>query len=268
MSTPGAISEPGTLKVYDVVESTNDLVMTAAQEGAPSGYAVVADAQTGGRGRRNTDGTRRSWHSPKGKNLYLSLLLRPDLRPEQFSALTLAAGVALLETLEAYCGLQPWLKWPNDLYVKERKIAGILTEAVTGASGIEGVVIGVGLNVNLRGQDFPLELSEMATSVLEETGQTTDRLGLALEVSAALRAASQEYEAQGLSAFEERLRHYDGLVGRALEVRENGQLRRGAACGIGPRGGLMVQWEQGSRSELISGEVQVLGLSKETSSRP
>lgn len=249
------------IEVVDETESTNDLAMAAAREGVPSGYAILADRQTGGRGRRTTDGSHRVWYSPAGKNLYLSMVFRPQLAPEKLSALTLVAGIALLETIEDCTQVSPWLKWPNDLYLKEKKVAGILTEVLTGSTGIEAVVIGVGLNVNLQRQDFPPELIAQATSLREEQGESIDRLDLALQVVKSFRAAVAEYQDDGLDAFAHRLRQYDGLVGRAVEVRENGRTRQGAACGIGPRGGLMVRWEDQSSTEVVAGEVLVHGLS-------
>ena len=248
------------IELMEETESTNELAIRALESGMESGTVFVADHQTRGRGRRNTDGSRRVWHSPKGENLYLSVVLRPRVGPEKISALTLAAGVALVEAIEEVTGVSSWLKWPNDLYVGERKLAGILTEAVSGPEGIRGVVVGVGLNVNVRRRAFPSPLDEWVTSLREESGEKIDRFSLALAVAKALIAGSERYEAEGLAGFAERLGELDGLVDRLVEVRENGQVHQGRACGIGARGGLMVEWNDGRTEEVVAGEVLVHGL--------
>lgn len=248
------------IELLEETESTNDLAIGALEAGAAAGKVFVADHQSSGRGRRNPDGSRRVWHSPPGKNLHLSMALRPKVPAEKLSAFTLAAGVALVEAIQEICGLNPWLKWPNDLYVGERKLAGVLTEAVSGPEGVRGIVVGVGLNVNVRRRDFPEELNPLVTSLREEKGEKIDRLELTLGVAKKLFAAAEEYEARGLEAFSERLRQFDGLAGRLVEIRENGTVSRGAACGIGPRGGLMVEMSEGGTREVVAGEILVHGL--------
>lgn len=251
---------PGKMIVVEQTASTNELALRAIDEQAPAGTVFVADAQSAGRGRREVGGQRRRWFSPPGKNLYLSLIARPDLALDKVAPITLAVGAALADFLAEDRGVDLWLKWPNDLYVGDRKLAGILTEGVTGAQGLEAVVIGLGLNVNTKADDFVGELKGHATSLLAETGRVTDRLDLALKVTRTVMRACAVYESQGLDGFRDRLERFDRLSGRALQVRENGAFRRGTACGIGRAGGLRVEFSNGEIREVEAGEVHVDGL--------
>ena len=163
---------PWTDLVYlAVTDSTNRVAMEMAENGATHGTVVVADAQTAGRGRMG-----RRWVSPAGKNLYVSLLLRPPVPAVDAPQLALVAGVALADAVEAV-GVPAALKWPNDLYCRGRKAAGILAEMASGPDGVRHVVIGVGLNVNVEEEDFPTELRGAATSlrILRREGISPDR---------------------------------------------------------------------------------------------
>lgn len=248
------------IELVEETKSTNELALKALSEGAAAGTVFVADHQTQGRGRRDIGGGRREWFSPKSTNLYLSAVIRPKLEMERLSAITLAVGVGLARVIEEHTGVDVWLKWPNDLYVGERKLGGVLTEGATGPGGFEGAVIGVGLNINVMAAQFPDSLKEVATSLRQETGQVHDRLTLALKVSENLLQVCDEYVTYGLEGFSESLERYDRLVGRAVEVREEEGTRRGVACGIGVRGGLNVEFEDGDVREIIAGGVVVDGL--------
>ena len=244
-----------TVQLLDEVDSTNALALAAIEEGAAEGTAFVADAQSSGRGRRESGGHRRQWFSPPGKNLYLSVVVRPVLALEKSSALTLAVGAALAEEFRSAAGVDVMIKWPNDLYVGGRKLGGVLTEAVTGVRGLEGAAIGVGLNINCSSEEFPAELQTIATSLREETGRRWDRLTLALSVCRAILGASSSYEKQGLDVFSQRLERLDYLRDREIRLELDGEARRGIARGIGKRGGLRVQFEDGSQREVVAGEV-------------
>lgn len=243
-------------------ESTNDLALSAIADGEPEGTVFVADRQTSGRGRRDVKGGRRQWFSPAGKNLYLSVVIRPKIEMERLAAITLAVGVAIVEVLREKTGVDIWLKWPNDLYVGDRKLGGILTEGSMGTGGIDGAAVGLGLNVNVVEGDLPEELRPIATSLRRESGTVHDRLDLTLAVSGAIVDASGEYALHGLEAFGDRLARYDGLTGRAVEVLKADAPRPGMARGIGESGGLLVEYEDGTTEEVISGEVVVPGLGR------
>src|SRR3972149_6765033 len=153
-----------------VTDSTNRVAMEMAENGAPHGTVVVADEQTAGRGRMG-----RRWESPPGKNLYVSLLLRPPVPTVEAPRLSLVAGVALADAVEEM-GVSPSLKWPNDLYLGERKAAGILAEMASDPDGVRHVVIGVGLNVNMAEAGFPPVLRGGAAPPRTRAGRTFRRV--------------------------------------------------------------------------------------------
>lgn len=245
------------IALVGVVESTNALALEAIEQGAAEGTVFVADRQTAGRGRREAGGGRRQWFSPPGRNLYWSAVVRPAVSLEKSSGLTLAVGAGLVEALRAATPLEVMLKWPNDLYVGEKKLGGILTEGVTGPKGLEAAAIGVGLNVNVEGSDFPEPLADIATSLREETGRRHDRLSLALALPQAVVEASREYAAGGLEAFAGRLSEWDYLRGRSVRVEADGDERIGTACGIAAGGALRVEFGDRSVQEVVSGEVRI-----------
>jgi BirA family biotin operon repressor/biotin-[acetyl-CoA-carboxylase] ligase len=159
----------GRLIIVEEAESTQDLAWEMALRGEPEGTAVMALRQTRGRGRAG-----RSWISPDGKNLALSLLVRPRVRPQEAPLLGFIAAVAVAEALELSGVERAQLKWPNDVLVKRKKIAGILSEASIKGSTIEFAVIGIGLNVNADLTDFPSELQDSLTSLVLSTGSPCD----------------------------------------------------------------------------------------------
>ena len=157
---------------HETVDSTNSLLRDLAARGAVEGTIVIAEEQTAGRGRMG-----RAWLSPGHSNLYLSLLLRPAIKPDQAFVLTMVMALATIDGVEAVSGLGPMIKWPNDLYVDGRKLGGILTELSVKDRAVEHVVLGLGLNVNWKpGEERGIVYQ--ATSVLKETGRKISRNGL------------------------------------------------------------------------------------------
>ncbi len=231
-----------------VCDSTNDVVRSAAAEGASEGLLVVADAQTAGRGR-----LQRVWHSPAGQNLYLSLLLRPPLPARHAAPMTLLAGAALAQAL-ARVGAAPRLRWPNDLLLpiagRMRKTAGILMEMVSEGQDTRFVVLGVGVNVN--GTQFPPELAERATSLGLAAGRRFDRGELLADYLASFEAVYDDFlehgPARGLVIWRRYadLKHAppvlrDGIEGHAIDVDETGAL--------------LVEDAKGQVHRLTSGEI-------------
>lgn len=164
-----------TLHLHDEVDSTNRVLADLAHEGAPDGTVVVAESQTAGRGRLG-----RIWLSPRGMNLYVSILLARALPPETASWTPMLAAVAVLRAIRALTPLNVRLKWPNDvLAIRDgvgRKLAGILVDAIgTGSASRRAMVVGIGINVNMSAEAFPEDLRATATSLLIETGSTVDR---------------------------------------------------------------------------------------------
>jgi BirA family biotin operon repressor/biotin-[acetyl-CoA-carboxylase] ligase len=236
------------LSWHEEVASTNDVAIAAADGGAPEGVVIAANAQSSGRGRLG-----RSWESPPGAGLYVSVILRPPRHV--LPLVTIAAGVAVAEGIEAASGLSPGVKWPNDVYVGSRKLAGILAEAGSSAAG-EHVVVGFG--VNLRTAAFPPDVAARATAIESELGRDVDR-GLVLAECLAALADRYRLLQSGardavISAWRSRAAHH---LGRPVEWDTEHGVRRGIAHDIDSRGALLVRVDD-RKVRVISGEVRWL----------
>lgn len=172
------------IEVHESIGSTNQRARSLALGDAGEGTLVLAERQTAGRGRLD-----RVWHSPPGLNLYLSLILRPDLPPARAALLTLAASLALASAVSDVTGLTPDIKWPNDLLLNGRKMSGILSEMELSGSNVAFVILGVGINVNLSLADLPEDLAETVGSLAIASGRTWDRT----EALAAFLTRMEEY---------------------------------------------------------------------------
>ena len=243
-----------TVICLDSVDSTNNYLKALALSGAPAGTAVVANAQTAGRGRLG-----RSFHSPADEGIYLSFLLRPDCGAEAAPQLTAWAAAAMCGAVEAASGLRPGIKWVNDLVVKGRKLSGILTEmSVEAESGhIQFVVLGVGINVSQS--VFPPELSDIATSISMESGRHISRCELAAEMIRALDGLSRDFPTEK-PRYLEAYRRDCAILGRELSYTLNGRSVSARAESIDDDFGLTVQRSDGARETLRAGEVSVSGL--------
>ena len=227
--------------------STNDVVRSRAADEAAEGLLIVADTQAAGRGRLG-----RSWHSPPGQNLYLSLLLRPALPARLAAPLTLLAGASLARTL-VEAGVVPRLRWPNDLLIPAagsfRKVAGILTEMATKGEAVRHIVLGVGVNVN--GLAFPAELAERATSLRMACGHAFDRTQLLVVFLSIFESLYDDFLARGPAfGLAEWRRHAD--LGRVCRVDQNGARIEGIATDIDDSGALLVRDDAGHVHRLTS----------------
>jgi BirA family transcriptional regulator, biotin operon repressor / biotin---[acetyl-CoA-carboxylase] ligase len=180
--------------VFEETASTNDVVEHLAKSGAREGLVVFAESQTRGRGRRG-----RTWISPRGKGLWFSVLLRPALPPTAASRITVAASVAVARAIRQSCGVDARIKWPNDVIVNGKKLAGILTELRAEADEILLAILGIGIDVNCQREDFPSGLADTATSLELEMGSIQDRIAL----SALVLTALDECYRGALTNFEE-----------------------------------------------------------------
>ena len=234
---------------YAEVSSTNDVAANLADLGEPEGSVVIADAQSAGRGRHG-----RIWASPPGAGLYMSLLMRPAAHA--VGLLTIAAGVALADGIQAATGLQPQLKWPNDVYIGGRKLAGILAEAGTSKSGVQHVVLGCG--VNLMPAAYPPDVAARATSIESELGRPVDRGLLLVECLVALDSRYRDLQSRARTTVIDRWRDRAvSTLGRRVEWDVAGVTRRGVAEDIDDTGALLVR-DGTMRTRVISGEVRWL----------
>jgi BirA family biotin operon repressor/biotin-[acetyl-CoA-carboxylase] ligase len=233
------------LVVLSRTPSTNDEARRAAASGAPHGAAFIAEEQTGGRGRGSNQ-----WHSPRGENIYLSVVLRPDLEPSAIAPLALAAGVAVAQVVDGeLVDPRALLKWPNDVYVDARKIAGVLVEASTRPGQSPVVVVGIGLNVG--SERFPGPLAETATSLELAGAQALDRNAIAGRLLTGLGEVTTAYLERGMAALTTELSQRNFLQGRPVVVGEVA----GLAQGIDEQGRLLVCREDGEILPICSGEV-------------
>lgn len=236
------------------VVSTNDVLKERGRRGDEAWSVVIAEHQTGGRGRQG-----RAWLSPAG-SLHLSVLLRPSLGPDSAGVLPLMAGVAVADAAREW-GVDARLKWPNDLIAGGRKLGGVLVEGASGAEGLESVVVGIGVNLALEPSTAPPALKETITSVRAETGRDP---GVAVAAAAVLDRLAVWYDALArdgppsvLAAWRARSVPW---WGRAVEARSGKAVLRGVVRGLDGRGALILDLDDGSQRAVLSGEVRELRL--------
>ena len=239
-----------TVHSFEEVDSTNLVAFRLAVEGAEHGELVVAEHQTQGRGRRG-----RSWSSPGHLNLHASFVLRPELPPQRAPELTLLAAVALAESLRAI-GVPADIKWPNDLLVGGRKVAGILTELSADLDRVHFVVLGIGVNLNSRREDFPPELAETATSVLQVLGRRVGRAAFAAALARQLEDWLDLHAGQGFRPVRERWRALSATLGQEVLVTSERREIRGVAIDIDEDGALRIRTASGTEERVLAGDVE------------
>lgn len=240
---------------YDVTDSTNLRIRQAGDEGAPHGTLAVADRQTAGRGRRG-----RAWESPAGSSIYMSVLLRPEISPDKASMLTLVMALSVAEGIRECAGSRDIrIKWPNDIIINGKKLAGILTEMSAQIDYINHVTVGVGINVNIT--DFPENIAGTATSLRTECGHAVKRAPL---IAAVMERLEENYETfsdtEDLSGLTDR---YSGLLincDRDVQIIGAKEMYQAHAIGINRIGELVVRREDGTVEKINAGEVSVRGV--------
>lgn len=242
------------LVFLEQVDSTNTRAKQLAEAGAPDGTLIVADAQSAAKGRRG-----RSWLAPSGTGLWFSLLLRPQIEPDHAAMMTLVAAMAVEKGIRDTTGIEGKIKWPNDVVVDGKKVCGILTEMSADMDSVNHVVVGIGINVNVR--EFPEELQDKATSLLLVSGQAVKRASL---LNAVLLAWEEYYETylrtEDLSLLAEEYNgKLAGLHGMVQVLAPKGAYT-GISHGINRQGELLVEREDGTVTEVMSGEVSVRGI--------
>jgi BirA family biotin operon repressor/biotin-[acetyl-CoA-carboxylase] ligase len=239
-----------TVHLLTQTASTNDVAKTLAQQGAPEGTVVLAEQQTQGRGRQG-----RSFASPKGVGIYLSLLLRPWGEASRFPQLTLLVAVAVADTLAEESALPIDLKWPNDVCIHGKKVAGVLTEGVFLPHVSPAVIIGIGINVNTTLEHLPPDLHAHVTSLALAAGHSWARPPLIALLLSHLERLYQTFQQVGIAPILSRWLHYSRIVGRrALFPQEHGMVA-GVVLGLDDDGALVVQDAAGQRQRVVSGGV-------------
>lgn len=230
------------------VDSTNRLAAELARGGAAEGTTVVAEQQTAGRGRLG-----RTWVSPASVNLYASIVLKPRIPPLEVPRLTLVAGLAVAEAIRDSGPFEPRIKWPNDVLLDGRKVAGILTELEAEADRVRFVIVGIGVNLNATRADFPPELRTKATSLALASGAPVDRAAFTGRLLTRLDAAYAAFLDGGFAALRHRYEELHGLVGLAVTIDGTPPLA-GTVRGVDDGGALLVE-TAGGIERVVSGEV-------------
>jgi BirA family biotin operon repressor/biotin-[acetyl-CoA-carboxylase] ligase len=240
------------IRVFQSTTSTNDVVEKLARDGVKEGVVVFAESQTRGRGRLG-----RKWLSPARKGLWFSVLLRPDLPPLQTTRLTVASATALRRAIHSHTGLEPEIKWPNDLLIHGRKTAGILTELSAELDHIKYVILGIGVDVNLSSADFPAELRHQATSLKAELGKPVFRPPLAVAI---LRELDHDYARITAGRFADIADEWEKhctTIGRNVAIRAGDRRVRGRAEALGEEGALLLRTEHGHLERIVGGDVSI-----------
>lgn len=236
---------------YPSIGSTNVKAFELARNGAPEGAAVLADAQTRGKGRVG-----RHWESPGGVNLYTSVILRPMIQPQNAHNLTFVAAVAVAEAVSAFVPTRPTVKWPNDILIDAKKAAGILMEMDSEPDRVHFVVMGIGINVNMRASSLPEPVGKIATSIIEKSGVETDRATVARSVYSSIEKWYKIYLEGGFGPVLEAWKGYFDSAGKTVRVTSFGSVRHGVCMGVDGDGALLLRSGTGAIERVISGDVE------------
>ncbi len=238
------------IRVFEQTTSTNDVIEKLARDGVKEGVVVFAESQTRGRGRLG-----RKWISPAYKGLWFSILLRPELRPQETTQLTVASATALCRAIQAETGLNPEIKWPNDVWVNGKKVAGVLTELSAELDRVKHVILGIGVDVNLGTGEFPADLRQQATSLKLEAGRAISRADLA---AAILRELDHDYLRVCIGQFTKVADEWEArcqTIGRDVTIQIGGRRVQGRAESLGESGELLLRTEHGHLERIGGGDV-------------
>lgn len=240
------------LVVLDEIDSTNNYAKLLAQDGAENGTVVIADYQTAGKGRLG-----RSFVSPKGTGLYLSLIIRNNISVSSAQLITSCVAVVAAEAIEELCGCDVKIKWVNDLFLGGRKICGILTEASIGfeAAKLDYVIIGIGINVSSLKGKLDSELEKIASSIEDETGEKISRSKLCAVLLKKLEERMNDIESR---AFLKEYQRRSMIIGERVVIEEKGVSRAGKVIAIADDAGLTIEFENGEIHTINSGEARIL----------
>ena len=241
------------IQYFDTIDSTNKKTKEIAEE-STDGTVIISEEQTLGRGRLG-----RNWSSPKGKSLLISILLKPNIEPSKVSNITLVGAVALIKTLEDF-DIQGLIKWPNDIIINGKKIAGILTELSAEINQVNYVVMGIGVNLYTNEEEFPEDIRHKAGSILSETGKTINRKKFTGKFLNCFEKYYQEYFLG--NNFDEIIKiskERSILMGKEVKIVGRDYSYEAKVLNITEKGHLLIEKKDGSKEEIYSGEVSVRG---------
>jgi BirA family biotin operon repressor/biotin-[acetyl-CoA-carboxylase] ligase len=233
--------------------STNMTAYRMAEEGAGEGTVVLAETQTGGKGRMG-----RSWASPPGVNLYCSIILRPSIPPVAAAQLTFLSAVGVARAIERTTSLNPRIKWPNDILLGDRKVAGLLNEMSSETDRVNFVILGIGVNLNMAREQFPVDLRTPATSLLLETGTAVGRSSFATVMLREIDDLYDQFLSSGYGPVRAEWLTRSRLAGEMVGVSDGGRERQGRVVGLDEYGALLLETADGQREQVLSGDVRIL----------
>jgi len=241
------------LYYFSQTGSTNDDAYFLGVKGLPEGTVVLADSQTKGKGRMS-----RVWHSPAGSNIYTSIVLRPSLQPAEAPQISLVAGVAVAELLEGYCSGRVELKWPNDVLVGGRKICGILAQMKTVGQDVDFVVVGIGVNVNIRPNQFPPEILETAASLSCDAGREFNRHDLIINLYENFAKWYKKLLQNGFAAIKERWLDLAPMIGQDIQIIFQNETIMGKALDLAEDGSLIILTPDNNKLKISAGDATIL----------
>lgn len=247
-----------TTKVYgkriDYVEtcaSTQLIAHDEAQNGAPDGTVIISEEQTSGKGRMS-----RPWDSAAHKGVWMSVITRPSLTPQQAPQMTLVAAVAVTRAIQAVTSLTPHIKWPNDILLNGKKVTGILTELQADPDRVKAIILGIGINVNQTEADFPEDLKSIATSLQIAHGKTVNRAELIAKTLHYLELYTEMYESNGFGPIKLLWEGYSNTTGRRIRAVMLNETIEGVALGISETGMLELKLDNGTIRGIYSADIE------------
>lgn len=242
-----------TIHHFHTIDSTNSKAYQLALSGAREGEVVVAESQDQGRGRMG-----RRWFSPPFSNLHLSVILRPNIPPHQASLITLMAAVATADAIHRFSSLSPVIKWPNDILLSGRKVAGLLNEIHSETDRIHFVILGIGVNLNVDRKMFPKEIRTIATSLKEEMGVTISRKNFLQCLLQELERWYEVFLKKGGTPVLKAWRDRAMIEGREIKVTSFGEIVTGMAVDIDSDGALILETKKGERKRVVAGDIKYI----------
>lgn len=241
-----------TIHYFEQCPSTQPIAHQYAQGNAPDGTIVVCEEQTAGRGRMA-----RPWKSSRGKGIWMSVIIRPEIPPMKAPQFTLIAAVAVTRAIEDIADVRAEIKWPNDLLINGKKCTGILTELQADVDRVQAIILGIGVNVNQDLEDFPEDIQHIATSIKMITGVPVDRAHLVARILHYLEIYSDMYVEHGFKPLKILWESYSGTLGRRIKAVMVHQQIEGTALGITNDGVLQVQTDDGQIHEIYSADIEI-----------
>lgn len=241
------------LHYFEETGSTNDDAFRLGVAGAPEGTVIVAESQSAGKGR-----LQRVWHSPPGANIYTSVILRPPFETARAPQISIASGVAVAETLNPYCGGRAELKWPNDVLIGGKKVCGILASMKTLDMGIDFVVVGIGINVNLPREQFPSDIRTIATSLAIESGCEISRLEVIIRLYENLTKWYTELQNCGFEPIRQAWLGMTPMIGKTIQVMFHNEAISGTASGLREDGSLILQTDSKQTLYVSAGDASII----------